>query len=144
MNSKMVSYSRGRIREKILVAIMGGHENGKTLCWKPRGLVEGKTMGLGWDGIYWKNDPCCVEAFLHFPPSTFVPVKLSKFSMKVNSICSPSMEFPRRGCCFLNNQSTNRTKEDEKWIIPWVGPCNTLSYPLWAHVRSLGIWSMAP
>ncbi len=55
-----------------------------------------------------------LEMFLRFPPSTFVPIELARLSMKASSICSPSMEFPRRGCCFLINQSTNHTKEDEK------------------------------
>ncbi len=58
MNSKMVSYFGGQIQEEILVATMEGHENGKTLCWKPSSLVEGKMMRLGWNGLNWKNDPC--------------------------------------------------------------------------------------
>jgi hypothetical protein len=39
------------------------------------------------------------------------------------------MEFPGKGCCFLNSQNTNHIKEDDKWVIPWIVPCNTLCHP---------------
>jgi hypothetical protein len=55
-----------------------------------------------------------LEAFLHFPSSTYVHLQLARFSMKASSICSPSMEFPGKGCCFLNSQNTNHIKEDDK------------------------------
>jgi hypothetical protein len=50
------------------------------------------------------------------------------------------MEILGRGCCFLNNQSTNRIKEDEKWVIHWVGPCDTLCRPPWGDVKSPRVW----
>jgi len=50
MNIKIISYSGGQVQNEILVATMEGHKNGTKVWWKPGGLLEVRTLGLGQDG----------------------------------------------------------------------------------------------
>jgi len=59
MNLKMFSYSKGQVWDEILVATMEGYENGTTLWWKPKGMLEVTIIGLGQDGENW-DDNCWV------------------------------------------------------------------------------------
>jgi len=57
INLEIISYSGGQIWIEILVAIMDGHENKKTMWWEPRGLLEVRIIKPRQDGKNW-NDPC--------------------------------------------------------------------------------------
>jgi hypothetical protein len=57
MDLEIVSYSEGQVQNETLVATTEGQENGKTMWWKPRALLEVTIIKLGWDGENW-NVPC--------------------------------------------------------------------------------------
>jgi hypothetical protein len=82
-----------KVRNEIFI-----HENGKTLCWKPKSLVEGRTMGwVGWSKLeewsllcaldsnmrsgkcwWWSNPSCFTDIFYHLCTYNLVQRHINK------------------------------------------------------------------